>query len=97
MEPQNNGNNKAGGNSSANNLYPHELIPGKMLTIADITKTMRVSDGTVRLWMYGEGLPCIKIRGSIWIRKLDLARWLSEYRVVIRSISERVEEADTES
>jgi Helix-turn-helix domain len=91
MNLKNNENNNAGDNSSANNIYPHELTSEKMLTIADITKAMRVSDGTVRLWMYGEGLPFLKIRGRVWIRELDLARWLSEYRVVIKSISERVE------
>jgi Helix-turn-helix domain len=89
--------NKKTENVSVSTIYPHEVSSEKMLTIADITKVMRVSDGTVRLWMYGEGLPFIKIRGRIWVRELDLARWLSEYRVVISSISERVEEADTES
>lgn len=97
MEAQDSGKNDAGDNSSADNICQHELTPKKMMSIKDVTKAMRVSEGTVRLWMYGEGLPFIKIRGRVWIRGVDLARWLSEYRVVIIPISEQVKEVDIES
>jgi len=89
-------NNNRADNSYRDGIYPYELCPEKLLTIEDITKVMRVSEGTVRLWMYGEGLPFIKIRGRIWIREVDLAQWLSNYRVIIKSISERVRDTQNE-
>ena len=91
MKIQHSDDNNTDGNSSGDSIYPYELAPEKMLTIKDVTKAMRVSEGTVRLWMYGDGLPFIKIRGRVWIREIDLAHWLSNYRVVMKPISERVQ------
>ena len=97
MRIQHSENNNTGGTESMGNIHPYESTPDKMLTIKDVTKAMRVSEGTVRLWMYGKGLPFFKIGGRVWIREVDLAQWLSKYRVVIKPISERVNETDIES
>ena len=76
---------------------PKGLYREKLMTVDDITKVMRVSEGTVRLWIYGDGLPIIKIRGRLWVREDDFNQWLIEHRKVIPPISglvEQNEEAD---
>jgi excisionase family DNA binding protein len=49
----------------------------RLLTIREVAAQLQVSERTVRRWIAGEKLPCLRLRRLVRVDPGDLFRWLS--------------------
>ena len=50
------------------------VLPGRLLTVADISTALQVSERAVRRWIADGSLPVVRLGRAVRIRPADLAR-----------------------